>query len=585
MADVGHVGAFDRYQASLGLERAADTVAEAADRAGLDEVVVERFVADGRPQWWTFRAPVSWTPVTARLTLYAGPGPDCAELLSTDHAEQPFAVATYSASTPPGGVVAPLVRVCGDEPIGPEFAGAIAVVERPAYGRGGLVAELAAAGALGLVTDAPSKGESGQAHPGRIELAPDAVLFAFSLTPQALRRTAAAADRGWCARAEIAVDRTAGMPVVSGVLPGDESGPEIWLTGHLCHPRPGANDNASGVAALLGVARTLARLRRADARYGTRRPIRFFWGPEYLGNAAVLHSRSGSSSGPGRPLPEALINLDMVGEDQERCRSPFVVERPPETTPTLLGPLAEHVVERVFRATADRPGRWTASPFLGFSDHALYADPSVDRPAVQFCHPADRFNHSAADSPDKVSPVEMLRSTAAATVLAYTLASGGPDPAALAGVVRRWCRREQEVARGLLRERDDEWSRGLYDHVQRWNATLLALALTGAAPQDRLGPADRDLGRPVRACWDGPLNVRAMLSALPAATRAVLDGMIADDKRHLSVLFNLAIRADGRRDRETITGLTSFGFRRPLPREATDRLFDALLASGWLAEV
>ena len=95
MGHVARVSAHDRYQASLGLERAAEAVAAAAAAAGLQDVGVQRFAADGRPQWWTFRAPVSWTPLTARLAVLAGPGPHGREIWSVDHAEQPFTVATY----------------------------------------------------------------------------------------------------------------------------------------------------------------------------------------------------------------------------------------------------------------------------------------------------------------------------------------------------------------------------------------------------------------------------------------------------------------------------------------------------------
>ncbi|MEU1513132.1 M28 family peptidase [Streptomyces sp. NPDC005811] len=587
MDQVVRVSAFDRYQGSRGLEEAARTVAEAAVAAGLHDVGVRHFTADGRRQWWTFRAPVSWTPLTARLTVFAGPGPHAPEVLRVDHAEQPFTVATYSAATPAGGVVARLVPVAGGDPVGPEMAGAVALVDRHAFVRGSLLQELTAAGALGLVTDAPAKGTGPFAQVGRIELPPDSVLFGFSVTPAMFHAARAAVGRGATARAEVTVDRTAGMPVVSGVLPGDETVGEIWLTAHLCHPRPGSNDNASGVAALLGVAATLSHARRAHARYRTRRPIRFFWGAEFLGNAAVLHQRSQPGGGG---LPHALINLDMVGEDQALCRSPFVVERPPETTPTLLGPLAEHVVEQVFAATADHPGTWGPSPFLGFSDHALYADPSVDRPAVQFCHPADRFNHSAGDSPDKVSEVEMARSTVAGAALAHVLASDGPDPATRSAVVERWCRREDGAVAALRRGADAPagWVSGLADHVTRQGAALRALAAGASVAEARnlceAGRAPSPDGRRVHRRWDGPLNLRAMLGELPPPTRTLLASMIAEDKHHLSVLFNLAIRAGGRHDRARLVADTSYALRRPLDPHTTTRLFDALLESGWLAE-
>lgn len=590
MSHVERVGSFDRYQASLGLRDAAAEVAEAAAAAGLTGVGIEYFTADGRPRWWSFRAPLSWTPVRAVFEVLAGPRQ---VLLRADQAEQPFAVATHSAATPPGGITAPLVRAPGHGP-GDGLSvppGAVVLAEGDPFARGALLEELKQAGALGFVTAAPAKGGPGPLRRGRIELPPDTSLFAFSLTPAEFAAALRAAEGGARARVVVEVDRSAAMPVVSGLLPGEESGGEVWLTAHLCHPRPGANDNASGVAALLGAARALTAARRARAAWGTRRSIRFFWGPEFTGSAAVLHRTM--TGGAGHGLPDHVINLDMVGEDQELCAAPFVVERPPEHRPSLLAPLAEEVVAQVFAATAEHPGRWHASPFLGFSDHALFADPSVDRPAVQFCHPGDRFNHSAADTVDKVSRVEMLRSTAAGAALAQLLAAGGPPRAELRRIVGRWCDREEAAALRTARERGDDWGRRLLDHVRRASSAVRALALPSGAPSGGEGTVledgtDGDAGRAtgpgVERRWSGPLNLRAMLGELPPATRSRLTGMIARDKRHLSVLFTLAIRADGTRSREQLLAETSFALRRPLPAGDTEALFDALLESGWLAE-
>jgi hypothetical protein len=272
----------------------------------------------------------------------------------------------------------------------------------------------------------------------------------------------------------------------------------------------------------------------------------------------------------------------MVGEDQRACRSPFVVERPPETVPDPLGPLAEHVVARVFAATADSPGTWSPSPFLGFSDHALYADPSIARPAVQFCHPADRFNHSAGDAPEHVSPVEMLRSAAAGAALVQLLAADLPERVELAGIVEHWSAREEAAARRVADARDDAWGRGLREHVARRNALMLASVdrdLTEARPVSLTSG-----GPTVSRRWQGPLNLRAMMGLLPAGTRAALAELIAADKHHLAVLFNLAIRADGTRDRRAIVEQTSYALGRPLPADATARLFDALVESGWVEE-
>ncbi|WP_447007559.1 DUF4910 domain-containing protein [Saccharothrix isguenensis] len=550
MDDLRRIAGFDRYQASLGLDGAARIVAEAAVDAGLRDVAVHDHQADGKAQWWTFEAPVSWTPLTGTLRVTGQDGP----VVDLDHVVHPFAVATYSAATR-GVVTVPLVRRTGD------LEGALVVVDRDEYRDGGLLAELDAAGALGFVTDATSKGD----QRGRIELTTTSRLLAFSLTPAEFSHIVDL--RGLTGRVEVAVDRSAAMPVVSGVLPGEGDG-EVWLTAHLCHPRPSANDNASGVAALLGAARALT------AVPGRRAAVRFFWGAEFVGTAAILHRLAVEG---GRP-PLAVINLDMVGEDQALCASPFVVERSPDTLPSLLTPLAERVVHEAFAATADSPGTWQSSPFLGFSDHALFADPSVGSPAVQFCHPADRFNHSAADTIDKVSPVEMTRSTAAAAALAHLVASGGPAADEVDRVLDWWCEREVARAEEVAAAHGGEWGRRLREHVDRGNARLRALAV--GADFDRM--ADQPDEQPVSGAWDGPLNLRAMTAHLPEASRHELGSLIAADKNCLAVLFNLAIRADGRTGRSAIIEDTSLALGRPLDPVVTGKLFDALEESGWV---
>src|SRR5579875_2314637 len=94
LADVHAVCAYDRYQASAGITAAAGYVADRARAAGLADVTVLSFPADGAQRWWTYHAPRSWTPVRATLavggaTVVSYPG-------------QPYSLAAYSASVPPG---------------------------------------------------------------------------------------------------------------------------------------------------------------------------------------------------------------------------------------------------------------------------------------------------------------------------------------------------------------------------------------------------------------------------------------------------------------------------------------------------
>lgn len=62
MTHLARLTEHDRYQASLGIERAAASIATAAEALGLVDVTIERFAADGATRWWTFQGPRAWTP-------------------------------------------------------------------------------------------------------------------------------------------------------------------------------------------------------------------------------------------------------------------------------------------------------------------------------------------------------------------------------------------------------------------------------------------------------------------------------------------------------------------------------------------
>jgi len=85
--------------------------------------------------------------------------------------------------------------------------------------------------------------------------------FAFMISPRKGRQLHAMLQRG--EKVSIHAELKAGVgpgeyQVVTATIPGaDKAGEEFVLSCHLGHPRPGANDNVSGCAAILEIARSL----------------------------------------------------------------------------------------------------------------------------------------------------------------------------------------------------------------------------------------------------------------------------------------------------------------------------------------
>jgi len=71
------------------------------------------------------------------------------------------------------------------------------------------------------------------------------------------------------------------MKIVSAKIEGEKD-EEIILISHLCHPKPGGNDNASGVGLSLEIARVLKKFKKP------KRGIRILLVPEVHGTAAFI---------------------------------------------------------------------------------------------------------------------------------------------------------------------------------------------------------------------------------------------------------------------------------------------------------
>lgn len=167
----------------------------------------------------------------------------------------------------------------------------------------------------------------------------------------------------------------------------DGPGPLLYVTAHLDSvnhaggPAPGADDNASGVAGVLEIARVL---RDRDG-------LRFvLFGGEEQG---LWGSRAYVAAVPAadRPRVAAVVNLDMIGvRNTER---PTVLLEGSSRWAGLVDGLAA-------AATGlDVQVSWT--PYA--SDHVSFLDAGL--PAVLAIEGADQANtavHTAADTPDRL---------------------------------------------------------------------------------------------------------------------------------------------------------------------------------------
>lgn len=226
--------------------------------------------------------------------------------------------------------------------------------------------------------------------------------------------------------------------VVNAVIPGSDANlkdKEIVFSCHLDHPRPGANDNASGCATILEVARVFSKLIAEHKIKPPARTLRFVWPPEVEGTLALLNGR-----------PELVshivsaIHLDMVGGSTE-TQAIFHITRGPSSLPSFIYDVADSIGEFVNQQTDDFASTGSATfpiysaegekralqaEFANFSmgsDHEIYSDSSFGIPAIYFNDWPDRYIHTNYDTPANIDPTKLKRAAFLAAGSAYFLSN------------------------------------------------------------------------------------------------------------------------------------------------------------------
>jgi aminopeptidase YwaD len=439
---VADISRYHRIQASPGFRRAAEYVHEKLAGAGVQAEILG-YQANTETSFWGARAFQEWSARAGTLHLIEPQ--DQARKLA-DYREVPLSLIPRSVAF--DGEVDVIAVEKGEEPAEYER---LDVAGKVVLARGNVqrVYDLAVLrrGAVGVLFDGMAEIE-----PVRPAWAlPDAIqyssfwwhgegprCFGFALSPREgerlrrlIRKRQENGEGSVRLRARVDAQLYDGtLEVIDATIPG-QSDEEVVLVGHLCHPQPSCNDNASGSAALLEVARALQSLIAAGELSRPRRTLRFLWVPEMTGTYAFLASNESYI-----PRMVAGLNLDMVGQDQVQCGGSFLLERPPDAlssfAPDLLACLREMLFPE-FKTHAKLDAyplfRHAVTSFSGGSDHYIFSDPSVGVPMPTIIQWPDKFYHTTADTLDRVDPAMLGKVCTLTAAYAYWLAGAGEPEA------------------------------------------------------------------------------------------------------------------------------------------------------------
>ena len=463
---VRELSRFHRVHGSPGLAAAAGMMKEKLSKAGLSGAEVLRFPADGSTRYAHFRSYLGWDPVSAELSEI-----EPARRVVSRFPDEPVALADYSQDA---DVTAELVDAgAGVDPkdySGKDVRGKIVLADGPLPSVHRRACE--ERGAAGFLSDFPNQTTAWSGDDrdlvrwGHLSPYQTANRFAFMVSKRRAedyRRRLAAGERIVLHAAVRAKMVPASFDVVSATIPGtDPSAREIVLTAHICHQSAGANDNASGSAAIFEVARSL---RAAIARGTLPRPvrtIRFLWLPEIAGSEAWLVSRPEIAK-----RLAAGIHMDMVGGVLATTKGTFHLSRTAGSLPHVVNVIARAWLDHVVRASAayaERGGSPAAGlvwlpgsreAFLGDfralemgSDHEVFQDSSFAVPMVYFHDWPDVTIHTNKDQPENLDATKLGRVAYMGAGIAWTLAA---LPQTEAGALFELARAQADAAAVMAR--------------------------------------------------------------------------------------------------------------------------------------
>lgn len=281
--------------------------------------------------------------------------------------------------------------------------------------------------------------------------------FGFKATPRAaatLRRALAAAGNGRVLVHVTIASTFSTKPnrMLIAEIPGSTLRDQrIVITAHV--QEPGANDNASGVATLVELARALRDGIRSGAIPRPDRTITFLWLEEISGSQRWLRDHADEAKGV-----RYMFSMDMTGEDVRKTGGSFLIERSPDPGAVwdrpwdphtewgrgdvkesqLKGDLINDLHLAICARVAAKTGRWVVktNPYEGGSDHTVFGNAGI--PSVLDWHFTDRYYHSNYDTADKTSPSEMRNVGVAVAASAWVLGSAKEDLAlSVAALVAR----------------------------------------------------------------------------------------------------------------------------------------------------
>ena len=456
LRDIHH---WDRWSTFAAYRRSGAYIAERMREAGLEQVEEFEIPADGLTRFGDWTMPLAWDVAQATLEVVE---PAEGQRLLANYLQEPACLAAWSAPTALEGELLEVVRI--DDGSKAEHYADLDVAGKVILTRkhsGAVRKQAVRHGARGIISDYPANEDDALQNAvawvnawsdghGWGYLASDTPLIGFQLNREGgayLRRLIEAGSTvRVCARVHGSLHRGSFL-APTGVIAG-RSDEEVLVFGHSYEY--GAEDNASGCAAILEAAFSLAQLIAAGVLPRPRRSIRFMMSWECYGSIpwAVERIAGRRQVVGGLCLDDLAAKLALTGGSPKLVRNPHCQA---SYTDALAQTIAAAAFNQAPEMVAWEPG----------TDHAVFQDPLFDVPMPLFTDHPGRYHHTSLDEPANIDRERLGQTAAFAATYLYALADAGAAEAPwLAGLAcSDWSRRLVEAgerAQERLAEAVDE---------------------------------------------------------------------------------------------------------------------------------
>ncbi|MCK4479585.1 MAG: DUF4910 domain-containing protein, partial [Candidatus Lokiarchaeota archaeon] len=427
---VSKISQYNRVVGSQDYHEIIERVMKELESYGLDEIKLHKYPADGKTKTWEWIVTQSWEITSGELSLI-----EPKKEILCRFQDIPMCVLGRSKGC---DLTAELIDVGKgvkeEEFEGLDVEGKIILIEAPRIIVPTLYAEKGALGVIVYPSSVRAGGNKGMTIYNRFPaIAEDLekTTFGFSITFEQslyLRELLKKGPVKLYAKIDAKI-YDGELEVISAAIRGTEKPQEeIILTAHICHPAAGVNDNASGSAGLIELARSLTALIKQNILQPPKRTIRFLWVPEFHGTFPWVKEHE-------HIVKDALfnINLDMIGEHPLKIGNPCYICLGPYSRPSILNDIIQYFT----RIIADHPKgvaingtqmqmRYRIVPYSGGSDHGVFVARPIGIPGIMIGH-EDPFWHSSLDTIEKCDSTELKRVIAIALCTSYIFSIQNKD--------------------------------------------------------------------------------------------------------------------------------------------------------------